>query len=1242
MTIVGEAFVAISPEGAGFAQKLEAQLKGAGLGSVLQDFVGPAAVITATAALAAIGNQFDKVAKQIQQESGATGSKLTGLVDDAVVAFRKVPASLGDAGEAVSELFRRGVPVGPQLTNLAEQELFLAKITKEQLGPTVESTTSLFAKFNVPLADQSRELDVLFRGYQASGKGLDALTGNLQTGGAVLQQFGFNLDQSVALLALLAKAGVNVAPALAGLRIGFAKIVAEGGSPKQVLSDLIAEFQKGKDPAKAMADAIQLFGKRSGSELAVAISKGKFAVGPFLKQITDGKGGIIATGLATLTLGDQFKLLRNNVQADLSGLGTEVLHDLESGLQSTAVPLETLITGVAHFATALAPAAVGASLLLLPLKLLLPIAKDLGTGLDGISEILGHLPAPVIAVAGAVTVAVLAWRAYKDATLAALVVTEAFDKVVEFAGTPLGIFLIAVTALGAALSAFSHRNDDVKAAAKTFTDGIFQSSDATHLFTGDVTTATSAVSAFLEAELQGGKLTSSISTGLLDSGKNAKQLGVALTGTDSSFKHFRDSVVDAVNASSKFPVEQGTISLQAGITLQALNAERDGFKKSSQSKLDNLVVTGQLTAAQEKNIIATNTNKDGETNYAGALNAANVALSQHVQHQNEAVAAATKTKTTEAQLTDELRKGTITDDQAKTALQALGFQGDEVGAQLASLKQKAEELNQVQDLQAGKVVPLTQRYHDLASEIGQGVITEDAAEKSLQKMGFSAAGAKAQFSALQSQIQSFVSTAVSKLPDASQTIEDMNSAATTDKSKLQSDLNERVSLQSQLGSQLASGAASTQKALSDINSKIALDQKQIEAGQTTTTKTLENDQRRRDQILSNASKTGGQASASLAASIHKNDAAIAADQKKLAEDTSIDTFTKNLIKNSAQIVAFQSNLQILVTEGFGNLAGILAEEGPKAAAALAAGFAQNKSKAALASAAVSAGKSTTDAYTKFLNTNFPELALAANKVGGAVGTGIVDGVSKELLKKFPEIRRFGFDVGTQVGGGITDSLTPDQFAVKVAHDGHEVGTTFAAGIGKGIDDGSIDITKAVNKAAGGAIVQARKDFRSASPSLEGVDIGHDFVAGIALGITRFASDATDATSVLVGAVTDAASSGLIQQLGDVSQRLRDGTIKLRKGQSLINPKDLFPKTPFTTPTAHPSLIGASLTLTDASGTTREDALAQQRAAQRPDLPPPVANPPIFAGATLNFPTNADPLHIAADLDWLSHHGVDSE
>lgn len=400
MSVIGEAFVAVSPESEGFEQKLKAQLLGGGGLAGIGGLLGVAAAGAVIAGLADIGEKFQAVTHQIQQETGATGAELKGLFTDVTTVFSEVPAKLGDVTTAVDELRKRGIPLGDTLDKLAEQELFLAKITKTDLGTNVEQTTALFAKFNVPVKAQSAELDVLFKASQQSGKGIGDLLAAVAGGGATFKAFGFSLDQSISLVAGLEKAGINVQPALASLRRAFSTIAKEGQDPQTVLKGITAELRSGVDPTKAMADALKLFGARGGLELATALKEGKFSVDGLIKSITDGKGGIIATGKATETLGEKVDLLKNRALVALQPIGSAVLAAFETGFEAATPVIEHLGESIGNFAKSLLP-------LIEPLgpligdvfRLALPVVDDFATGIGTIATGLAAIPAPVTAAA---------------------------------------------------------------------------------------------------------------------------------------------------------------------------------------------------------------------------------------------------------------------------------------------------------------------------------------------------------------------------------------------------------------------------------------------------------------------------------------------------------------------------------------------------------------------------------------------------------------------------------------------------------------------------------------------------------------------------------------------------------------------------------------------------------------------------------------------------------------------------
>lgn len=1104
MTIVGEAFVAVSPVTTGFEKELTSQVEGSSVaGSLEKQFAqagvlsgnefgekfkkqlgaagientgalfGGALAVGATAVLAEIGEQFDKERKQIQEETGATGAALTGLANTATEAFRKVPTSLHDAASAVDELFKRGVPLGPQLDALAQQELFLAKITKQELGATVESTTGIFQKFGTATSDQSRELDVLFKASQVSGQSITVLTGALLSGASTLQSFGFNLDQSTALIAGLEKASVNVGPALAGLRKAFGQIASEGGDPKQVLADLLTEFTDGTPKAKALADAIQLFGKRSGTELATAIAKGKFSVDGLLKTITDGKGGIVSTGLATLTLGDQFKLLRNNIEADLAGIGTEVLHDLESTLEDLGTPIEHVITEFANLAVDVAPAAAALAVVLVPIKLLPPLIDDLANGLHVIDDVASALPTPVLAVAGALGIATFALRGLGVEAVTTTAGLELLGEAAEatflaLATNPIVLVTGAIIGLGAAFASLHARSAGVDKEAASIGDALFEAGQKGGIFKDGIDSATKGLASFLRTEADAGDLGKNITSALTDSGSTVQTLAAKLTGGTEAWKQYRDQLVFI--ASSGDP-----ISLQSRQLSNDLDDQRTAFTKAAQTQLANLAITHQLTLAQEKHAIAVNTSKDGEVDYAGALNTANAALAVHVQRHNAAVIATDKTSDAEAKLAAQLASGKITDDQAKTALGSLGLTGDAVTEQLNKLKAKAVELNQVQDLAAGKSVVTTAAYGNLARAIATGSVAESDAELALQKMGFSADGAKAAFGDLQGQIKSFVDGALQQLPTVASVISDLSSDKGTDNSKLQSDLATRTSLYQQ------------------------------------------------------AAKAGGKASKDLRDQISKNNADIAADEHKLAIDQDPLTFAKNIITSAAQIATFQSNLQKLVSEGFGNLAGVLAAQGPKAAGALATALASSPAKAKVAAGAADLAKQTTEKYQTFLEQNFPQLTQAGKAAGDAVGVGIADGLTKELIKQFPQLKAIGVGIGNTVGDAVgpaiakavPDSL-PSTLRTALRAPGEEISQGLLDGLAAGLTGTALAAyLKVVHTVGKETILALKNDWVIKSPSRVAADLGAQFGAGLAAGLSGSTDGVTSAASDLATSATAA-------------------------------------------------------------------------------------------------------------------------
>lgn len=313
MGIIGEEWILVRPETTGFASKLKAQLTGAAGLNGVGVAAGAALIAGIGTSLFAIGEKFETTYNKIRVATGATGDTFNALKGDVKAVLASTPGTFDQVGAAVSGLYVRTRLTGGALDELAKRQVTLARITKTDVGTNVEATTKLFNKYGIAAKDQGKYLDVIFKASQQAGVGIGDLIGPMQKGGAALQQFGFGIDKSAALIASLTKAGVNVQPALMSLRTAFGKIAKEGGDPVRVFDNLQKSLLSGKDPAKAMAQAMDLLGNRGGLELANAIKSGKFNLDDMLKTITDGKGGIIETGNEVSTIGSKFAKLKNQV-----------------------------------------------------------------------------------------------------------------------------------------------------------------------------------------------------------------------------------------------------------------------------------------------------------------------------------------------------------------------------------------------------------------------------------------------------------------------------------------------------------------------------------------------------------------------------------------------------------------------------------------------------------------------------------------------------------------------------------------------------------------------------------------------------------------------------------------------------------------------------------------------------------------------------------------------------------------
>ena len=287
-----------------------------------------AGIAIGTKALLDLGESFDEAYDTIRIGTGATGEALAGLQDDFKAVFADVPADMATVGTAIADLNTRLGLTGKPLQDLSAQFIDLSRITGTDLATNINHVTRVFGDWQISADQQAGSLDAMFRAAQASGIGFDDLTTSVVKFGAPLRNLGFGFDESLALLSQFDKAGVNTQTVFGGLRQGIGKLAKDGEAVPETFRRVVDSIEKMGPGTEATALAIELFGARSGPDLADAIAGGKFAIDDMFAAITEGEDTVRGAAKDTDDWRESLTRLKNKALVALEPIATGLFNAL--------------------------------------------------------------------------------------------------------------------------------------------------------------------------------------------------------------------------------------------------------------------------------------------------------------------------------------------------------------------------------------------------------------------------------------------------------------------------------------------------------------------------------------------------------------------------------------------------------------------------------------------------------------------------------------------------------------------------------------------------------------------------------------------------------------------------------------------------------------------------------------------------------------------------------------------------
>lgn len=385
-----------------------------------------------TAPLAAIGavsfnvfKGFEQEMSKVQAVSGATGEEFKALSDNAKELGASTMFSAREVASLQTEFAKLGFSA-KEITKVTGATLALAQASGTDLARAAEVAGSTLRAFGLDASETNVVTDVMAKSFSTSALDMETFAESMKYVAPVAKSAGMSIQETSAMLAVMADAGIKGSQAGTSLRRIISEIGATGKPTAEALKELAAQ-------GIGLADAKDEVGRSAQSALLV-LAGGVDRIAPLTEEYKNAGGA--AQEMADIMGNTAFgasKRLESAMEGLMISIGEIV-----------AVAVVPLIEFLASAASALNNMSDG--------------VKTAIVVIGGIAAAIG----PAVFLLGSFQRALVAIRTATWLTTAA---TTAWGVAVQIATSPITLIIAAVAALTAGLVYLGYNFDSVKALA---------------------------------------------------------------------------------------------------------------------------------------------------------------------------------------------------------------------------------------------------------------------------------------------------------------------------------------------------------------------------------------------------------------------------------------------------------------------------------------------------------------------------------------------------------------------------------------------------------------------------------------------------------------------------------------------------------------------------------------------------------------------------------------------------------